>query len=138
MPITMKELDENIRDYGNAPWRYRAKLVTEKISSGTRMYRPHLLDSFMSGKELPISIGTGVIQDHEVDGRQVLVVGNEQDGNMVVDDGGWFSEKWQAEAEAVDLLENRLGQIDDQIGRQLAKVWKLYKEAKGNQENVSA
>lgn len=96
------------------------------------------MDSFMNGNELPISLGTGVIQDHEVDGRQVLLVGNEANGNMVVDDGQWFPEIWMAEAAAVDLLENRLVQVDDQINRHLSKVWKLYKEAKEGQKNVSA
>lgn len=138
MSITIDELDRNIRKHGSAPWRYRAKLVSEKITSGTRMWRPHLLDSFMNGNELPISLGTGVIQDHEVDGRQVLLVGNEANGNMVVDDGQWFPEIWMAEAAAVDLLENRLVQVDDQINRHLSKVWKLYKEAKEGQKNVSA
>jgi hypothetical protein len=137
MSITMEELDRNIRKHGSAPWRYRAKLVSEKISSGTRMWRPHLLDSFMDRKELAISIGTGVIQDHEVDGRQVLIVGDDSRGNITIDDGKWYPEEWMAEAAAVDLLENRLVQIDDQINRQLSRVWKLYKEAK-EAKDVSA
>lgn len=137
MPITTAELDETVRKHGHAPWRYRAKLVTEKERPGTRMYTPHVFDSFNIKDELMVSIGTGVILEHEENGRQVFLVGDEAEGRMRVDDGKWYHERWMAEAAAVDQLENRLLQIDNQINRQLAKVWKMHKEAK-EEANASA
>lgn len=130
MPITTDELDETVRKHGHAPWRYRAKLVTEKERPGTRMYTPVVFDSFNIKDELMVTICTGVILQHEQDGRQVFLVGNEAEGRMKTDDGKWYHERWMAEAAAVDQLENRLMQIDNQINRQLAKVWKLHKDSK--------
>jgi hypothetical protein len=102
------------------------------------MYTPYVFDSFSIKDELMVSIGTGVILEHEENGRQVFLVGNEAEGRMRIDDGKWYAEQWMAEAAAVDQLENRLLQIDNQINRQLSKVWKMHKDAKEAKENASA
>lgn len=133
------EISENISRYGQAPWRYLAKPVSDHAPAGTKLYCPYVGDNLdrtsklLNGNRLMVWIQVATVTEQTtrsaIDKKIVQLLEGEAQ-MFFPDNGKWYYELWQANSEAAKIVLDKKQWLVDQADEILIETNKLYKDWK--------